>query len=70
MKQAQNQPEQKNWECVKCGVFMERGKVNISYMGSQFPVELLKCPKCGLVFIPEELVLGKMAEVEKSLEDK
>ena len=46
------------------------GKVDISYLGNSFPVELLKCPNCGLVLIPEELALGKMAEVEKALEDK
>ena len=47
-----------------------QGKVLISYLGSGFPVDLLKCPSCGQVFIPEELALGKMAEVEKALEDK
>ena len=29
-----------------------------------------KCPKCGIVFVPEELALGKMLHVEKSLENK
>ena len=46
------------------------GKVNISYLGNVFPVDLLRCPRCGLVFVPEELALGKMADVEKLLEDK
>ena len=46
------------------------GQVSIAYLGSSFPVNLLKCPNCGLVLIPEELALGKMAEVEKALEDK
>ena len=58
------------WECANCGVPLVMGKVMISYLGSAFPVDLLKCPSCGLVFIPEELALGKMLEVEKSLEDK
>ena len=49
---------------------MESGKVTVSYMGSGFPVELLKCKKCGLVLITEELAMGKMLEVEKVLEDK
>jgi hypothetical protein len=35
-----------------------------------FPVDLPKCPKCGQVLITEDLALGKMAEVEKLLEDK
>ena len=26
--------------------------------------------ECGKVFVPEDLALGKMAEVEKALEDK
>lgn len=58
------------WTCANCGQPLIRGKVDISYMGSSFPVELLKCPTCDLVLIPEELALGKMNEVEKALEDK
>jgi rubredoxin len=58
------------WACADCGEPLKPGKVDISYLGSSFPVELLKCPNCGLVFVPEELALGKMAEVEKTLEDK
>jgi hypothetical protein len=59
-----------SWVCAACGEPLKSGKVMISYLGSAFPVDLLKCPACGVVFIPEELVLGKMLEVEKSLEDK
>ena len=58
------------WECAACGVPLTVGKIMISYLGSAFPIELLKCPSCGLVLIPEELALGKMVEVEKALEDK
>jgi hypothetical protein len=58
------------WVCADCNLPLESGKVDISYLGNSFPVELLRCPKCGLVLIPEELALGKMAEVEKALEDK
>lgn len=58
------------WVCAACGKPLVSAKVMISYLGSAFPVNLLNCPSCGLVFIPEELALGKMLEVEKSLEDK
>jgi rubredoxin len=58
------------WVCADCGVPLEMGKADISYLGNSFPVDLLKCPNCGLVLIPEEMALGKMAEVEKALEDK
>ncbi|MEI8216471.1 MAG: DVU_1557 family redox protein [Eubacteriales bacterium] len=67
------QPEIKNEDgliCSKCNVLLEPGKVHITYLASTFPAELLKCPICGLVYVPEDLALGKMAEVEKTLEDK
>jgi hypothetical protein len=60
----------KIWSCTKCSLPLERAKVAVSYLGNEFPVDLLKCPGCGLVFVPEDLALGKMAEVEKLLEDK
>lgn len=56
--------------CARCNVPLETGKVNISYLGSMFPVDLKRCPECKQVFIPEDLALGKMAQVEKLLEDK
>lgn len=70
MSNAEKGPEAAGLQCAKCDVALETGKVNISYLGSMFPVDLLHCPRCGLVFIPEDLALGKMAEVEALLEDK
>ena len=56
--------------CQKCNVSLEVGRVTVQYMENAFPVELPRCPKCGLVFVPETLATGKMLEVEKALEDK
>lgn len=56
--------------CGKCNRPLEPGKVQLSYMGQSFPVELLHCPGCGQVFVPEDLAVGKMLKVEQSLEDK
>ena len=58
------------WLCAKCELPLEIGKVDVGYLGSTFPVDLLRCSRCGQVFIPEQLAAGKMAEVEKLLEDK
>jgi transcription elongation factor Elf1 len=63
-------PTENAYECLKCGMTMEPGKVTVSYLGSSFPVQLIKCKKCGLVLITEDLAQGKMLEVEKALEDK
>jgi hypothetical protein len=46
------------------------GQVTLSYLGSSFPVELYKCPQCGLTYIPPELANGKIKQVEAALEDK
>jgi len=56
--------------CAKCDVEMQQGGVKASYLGSEFPIELLKCPSCGMVYVPESLANGKMLQVEQALEDK
>ena len=57
-------------QCVKCGVPLEKGKAKFMYLDNGFPVELPVCPVCGFVYVPEELALGKVASVERALEDK
>ncbi len=58
------------WICDKCKEKLALRKVKVAYLGGNFEVELMKCSKCGNVFIGEDLALGKMLEVEKGLEDK
>ncbi len=58
------------WLCSRCHKKLVSEKVKVRYLEGNFEVELLKCPQCNLVFISEELALGKMLEVEKGLEDK
>jgi hypothetical protein len=56
--------------CGKCKIALAPGKVTVTYLGATFPIELFKCPGCGLVHVPESLAIGKMAQVEQALEDK
>jgi len=56
--------------CVKCNISLILGEVTLSYLGSSFPVELYRCPQCGLTYISEELANGKIKQVEAALEDK
>jgi uncharacterized OB-fold protein len=67
---SQSPDNQPAWMCGQCNRPLEMAKVDVAYLGNAFPVDLLKCPQCGQVFIPEDLALGKMVEVEKQLEDK
>jgi hypothetical protein len=56
--------------CAKCQLPLVAGKVNVSYLGNSFPVDLQRCPGCGFVYVPEALAAGKMLQVEQALEDK
>ena len=47
-----------------------KGKAKFMYLENGFPVEMPVCPKCGFVYVPEELALGKVLAVERALEDK
>ena len=55
---------------MKCRVKLRKGNAKFMYLDNGFPVELPVCPKCGFVYVPEELALGKVLSVEKALEDK
>ncbi len=56
--------------CSKCLVHLEPMDVTFKYLGKQFHHKVDRCPKCGWVFISEDLAKGRMAEVEKVLEEK
>lgn len=61
---------EEGWTCNKCKVALEPGKAHITYMKSTISAELLTCPICKEIFVPEDLAMGKMLEVEKMLEEK
>lgn len=62
--------EEKRMICCACSCRMERKRVDFTYMGHSFFAEALRCPKCGQVYLPEELVRGRVSDVERQLEDK
>ena len=62
--------ESKKLICGKCMVEMHPAPTGFSYLGHAFRTDVLRCPSCGQVFIPESLAKGRMAEVETTLEDK
>jgi len=57
-------------ECKKCGVPLEMKRVEFGYLKQNFFTEIPACTKCGQIYVPEELATGKMADVEKNLEEK
>jgi NAD-dependent SIR2 family protein deacetylase len=62
--------EATSWHCNECSQPLQPTKVNVTYLNSVFNVELMACPQCGVILVPESLAVGKMLEVEQLLEDK
>ena len=56
--------------CYGCQVPLTLRQTDFQYMGHAFHTDVLRCPQCGEVYIPESLVKKRMAEVEMLLEDK
>ncbi|MGI6721327.1 MAG: DVU_1557 family redox protein [Anaerovoracaceae bacterium] len=56
--------------CDKCKVELKELDAQFSYLGKSFRHKVLRCPECGQISLPEDLVNGRMADVEKKLEDK
>lgn len=56
--------------CGRCGVPLVKQKTVFQYLGYEVYEELPRCPECGQVYLDEELVRGRMAEVETEVEDK
>ena len=56
--------------CCKCSEELIVKKINFEYLSNNFFAEIPACPVCGQVFVSESLAKGKMAEVEKNLEEK
>ena len=56
--------------CDKCGVKLQPRQVELSYLGHRFTEELPCCPKCGMVYISDELASGKIARLEEGFEEK
>ncbi len=56
--------------CLLCKKTMVKQKTDFTYLGHSFHTDVLRCPDCGQVYIPEDLVNSRMKEVETLLEDK
>ena len=62
--------DQRIKEALEKKVICRRKSTFFDYLGHNFHTEILCCPKCGEVYLPEALVKGRMADVERELEDK
>lgn len=56
--------------CDRCKVEMEEIDANFSYLDRTFRHKVARCPQCGQVCLSEDLVTGRMSEVEALIEEK
>lgn len=56
--------------CYRCQCPLEKKRVDFEYLGHTFFADAPRCPKCGEVYLSEELVNSRVREVEQQLEDK
>ena len=52
---------EKQMKCSICDRPLEEAGVKFSYLGSTFALTALRCPVCGNIYIPEELVDGRIS---------
>lgn len=56
--------------CSRCRCQLELTEIHVTYLERHFTHKVPRCPQCGQVYITEELAEGKIAQLEKSLEEK
>ena len=69
-KQKEHVENKEKLTCCRCNKELVPTQTFFDYLGHNFHTDILRCPECGEVYIPESLVKGRMAEVEQELEDK
>lgn len=62
--------EKRKLICAKCQIEMEDIEIEFDYLSRTFRHKVPRCPECGQVFISEKLAIGRIKDVEKSLEEK
>jgi hypothetical protein len=70
MVEKQKQTDNEALICDKCQVPMEDLEAKFSYLNRSFRHKVKRCPVCGQVCLSEELVDGRITEVETLMEDK
>lgn len=62
--------EKWNLICDHCQLELKEMEVQFTYLKKGFRHKVLRCPQCGQVYLSEELVTGRMRQVERQLEEK
>jgi len=59
-----------DWYCFEDKVKLEEAHVTLTYIVMNRNFSGWKCPKCGVQYLPEEVVMNDVAEAEEELDSK
>jgi len=59
-----------DWYCFEDKVKLEETDVTLSYIVMNRFFTGLRCPKCGVQYLPEEVVMNEVAPAEEELDSK
>ena len=58
------------WHCFKCKEPMLESEVMAYYLEISSPIEGIKCPTCGTIYLLEKTVVEKVSQAEEIVENK
>ena len=59
-----------DWYCFEDKIKMEEADVTLTYVVLNRVFKGLRCPKCGVQYLPEEVVLTEVQAAEEELDSK
>ena len=59
-----------DWYCFEDKVKLEEADVTLSYIVMNRFFKGWRCPKCGVQYLPEEVVLNEVSPAEEELDSK
>lgn len=57
-------------KCSRCEVELKEMDAYFTYLDRKFKHKVNRCPECGQIYLDEDLVRGKVRQMETALEDK
>jgi len=59
-----------DWYCFEDKVKLEEAYITLSYIAMNRSFTGFRCPKCGVQYLPEEVVMTEIAAAEEELDSK
>jgi methionyl-tRNA synthetase len=59
-----------DWYCFEDKVKLEEASVTLTYIVMNRSFSGWRCPKCGVQYLPEEVVMNDVASAEEELDSK